>query len=152
LQEVLLVGLDVGARVEEHVEAPGIARRLTPGSFLSRTIATSMSAPVLPQETQTCASPARTDSIADHIEVSCPWRMTWLGLSSMRTTPAASRTSQRAVSPAFAISRSSSGFGPWTMKWRSGFFSADSAMPATTAVGPRSPPIASMETTMRLCA
>jgi hypothetical protein len=72
-----------------------MAGRLMPGSFLSRTIETSMSAPVLPQETQTCASPLRTASIADHIDVSWPLRITWLGLSSIRTTPAASRTSQR---------------------------------------------------------
>ncbi len=47
-----------------------MAGRFTPGSLRSRIIDRSISAPVLPQETQTSASPLRTASIADHIDVS----------------------------------------------------------------------------------
>ena len=45
-----------------------------------------ISAPVLPAETQTSASPVFTASIAFHIDdFQRPWRSAWLGLSSMRT-------------------------------------------------------------------
>ena len=44
-----------------------------------------ISAPVLPAETQTSASPVFTASIALHIDdFQRPWRSAWLGLSSMR--------------------------------------------------------------------
>ena len=44
-----------------------------------------ISAPVLPAETQTSASPVFTASIARHIDdFQRPWRSAWLGLSSMR--------------------------------------------------------------------
>jgi hypothetical protein len=46
-----------------------MAGRFTPSIFRSRVIDISISAPVLPQETATGASPARTASIADHMEV-----------------------------------------------------------------------------------
>jgi hypothetical protein len=49
-----------------------IAGRITPGSLRNRTIDSNISAPVLPQETQTVASPLRTESNADHIDVSYP--------------------------------------------------------------------------------
>ena len=48
-----------------------MAGRFTPGSLRSRTIESAIRAPVLPQETATSASPLRTASIADHIEVPC---------------------------------------------------------------------------------
>ena len=45
-----------------------------------------ISAPVLPAETQTSASPVLTASIAFHIDdFQRPWRSAWLGLSSIRT-------------------------------------------------------------------
>ena len=45
-----------------------------------------ISAPVLPAETQTSASPVLTASTAFHIDdFQRPWRSAWLGLSSMRT-------------------------------------------------------------------
>ena len=131
---------------EGHRQA--IAGRFTPGSLRRRSIDSAISAPVLPQLTATVASPARTDSMADHIEVSCALRITWLGLSCIVTTPAAWRMSQRSASPLRRpISRRSSGSGPWTMNRISGFLSALAAMPATTVAGPRSPPIASTDMT-----
>ena len=58
---------------------PGIMRRLN--------FAIAISAPVLPAETATSASPFFTASIASHIEdFQRPWRSAWLGLASMRTT------------------------------------------------------------------
>jgi len=52
-------------------------------------IDTAISAPVLPQLTAACADPSLRAVMADHIEVSLPWRMIWLGLSCMVTTPSA---------------------------------------------------------------
>ena len=48
-----------------------------------------ISAPVLPAETATSASPSFTHSMVCHMEVSRPRRSTWLGLSSMLTRPGA---------------------------------------------------------------
>ena len=62
-----------------------IAGRSMPSSIfrLKRDIA--ISAPVLPAETATSASPFLTASSASHIEdFQRPWRNAWLGLSSMR--------------------------------------------------------------------
>jgi hypothetical protein len=72
-----------------------IAGRLMPSSLRRRTIDSAIRAPVLPQLTQTAASPSFTASIADHIEVPLPWRMTWLGFSPIVTTPSAWRISHR---------------------------------------------------------
>ena len=72
----------------------------------------------------TCDSPSRTASIAVHMLVPWPWRMTWEGLSSIATTPRASRTSQRPSSLRRAIEPVELVLRPWTMKCRSGFFSA----------------------------
>ncbi len=127
-----------------------MAGRLTPGSLRSRSMESAISAPVLPQETAAAASPARTASMADHMEVPLPLRITWLGLSSMLTTPSVARISQRPARPLrLEIRRSSSSPSPCTMKSSSGWRAAQSAMPATTATGPRSPPIASTEMTIR---
>jgi hypothetical protein len=63
-----------------------MAGRFTPSIFRSRVIDISISAPVLPQDTATGASPARTASIADHMEVCLPWRSTEDGFSSIRAT------------------------------------------------------------------
>ena len=58
---------------------PGMVRRLN--------LAIAISAPVLPAETATSASPFFTASIASHIEdFQRPWRSAWLGLSSIFTT------------------------------------------------------------------
>jgi hypothetical protein len=53
---------------EGHRQA--MAGRFTPGSLRSRIIDSAISAPVLPQDTAASASPERTDSSADHIDVS----------------------------------------------------------------------------------
>ena len=123
-----------------------MAGRSTPGSLRSRSIDTAINAPVLPQETTTSASPSRTDSTADHIDVPLPVRITWLGLSDIATTPSAWRTSQWASRPLrLAMSDRSSSSGPWTTKRIAGVFFTAAAKPATTAAGPWSPPIASTE-------
>jgi len=54
-----------------------------------RSIDTAIKAPVLPQDTATVASPFFTLSMAENIDVPCPWRITWLGLSSIVTTRSA---------------------------------------------------------------
>ena len=57
-----------------------------PGSMRRQNRAIAISAPVLPAETATSASPFFTASIASHIDdVLRPWRSAWLGLSSMLT-------------------------------------------------------------------
>ena len=122
----------------------------TPGSLRRRIIDSAISAPVLPQDTATVASPLRTDSSVDHMEVSRPWRTTWLGLSVIWTVSLASRISHR---PRRCLRRFTNRFRsaalPCRMKATRGFFLADRAIPATTAAGPRSPPMASTEMTMR---
>ena len=61
------------------VRCPACVRRLN--------FAIAISAPVLPAETATSASPFFTASIASHIEdFQRPWRSAWLGLSSILTT------------------------------------------------------------------
>ena len=78
-----------------------------------------------------------------------PLRITALGLASIVTTPSAWRNSQRSAKPRFlAIRRSNSAPSPWTIKRNALFLSADFAMPSTTAAGPRSPPMASIERTV----
>jgi len=67
-----------------------MAGRFTPGTRRSRSIDTAIRAPVLPQDTTACASPSRSASTADHMEVPLPCRMTCDGLSVIATTPAAS--------------------------------------------------------------
>jgi hypothetical protein len=66
-----------------------MAGRFSPGSFRSRSIDTAISAPVFPQDTAAAASPSRTASMAENIEVPWPCRMTWAGLSSIFTTRSA---------------------------------------------------------------
>mmetsp|Transcript_3496 Transcript_3496/g.6237 ORF Transcript_3496/g.6237 Transcript_3496/m.6237 type:complete len:238 (+) Transcript_3496:458-1171(+) len=126
-----------------------MAGRFTPSSLRRRIIEIAISAPVLPQDTATEASPARTASIVDHMEVSLPLRITWDGLASIVTTPLACRISQISANPRFlAIRRSSSGPSPCTMKRNCGLSAAAFDRPETTAPGPRSPPIASMDKTV----
>ena len=77
------------------------------------------------------------------------WRMTWLGLSSIVTTRSAWRRSTRPFKAGARASRGvSSASSPCRIKRASGNWAADSTRPATTAAGPRSPPIASMEITV----
>ncbi len=72
-----------------------MAGRLMPGSLRRRSMAMAISAPVLPQETATVASPCFTLSMQDHMDVPSPWRITWLGLSCMETTRSAWRSVTR---------------------------------------------------------
>ena len=63
-----------------------IAGRSMPGSVRRQKRAIAISAPVLPAEIATSASPFFTASMASHIEeVLRPRRSAWLGLSSMLT-------------------------------------------------------------------
>ena len=63
-----------------------IAGRSMPGSILRLNLAIAISAPVLPAETATSASPFFTASMASHIDdFQRPLRSAWLGLSSIRT-------------------------------------------------------------------
>ena len=100
-----------------------MAGRSTPGSFLSRIIDTAIKAPVFPQETTASASPARTASMADHIEVFLPLRITWLGLASIVTTSVTFRIWHLSARPLLSTSGSNSDSGPWIRKAMSEFFS-----------------------------
>mmetsp|Transcript_28585 Transcript_28585/g.53786 ORF Transcript_28585/g.53786 Transcript_28585/m.53786 type:complete len:219 (+) Transcript_28585:3857-4513(+) len=126
-----------------------MAGRSTPRILRSRTTESIINAPVLPQLTTPSASPLRTDSKADHIDVVFE-RITSRGLSSIDTTSEASRMSTRPSRLRLrATSFSNSSLGPCRMNAMSGFFFAECEMPATTAAGPRSPPMASTEMTVR---
>ena len=122
-----------------------IAGRFTPVSFLSLNILSAIKAPVLPQETQTLALPSLTESIADHIDVSLPCLIIWLGLSSIFTTSLLSITvtlpdrEWRLLTNFFRCL-----LGPCKRKCIPAFFFAARTIPAMTAVGPKSPPIASI--------
>ena len=63
-----------------------IAGRSIVAMVRRQNFAIAISAPVLPADTQTSASPFLTASIAFHIDdFQRPWRSAWLGLSSIRT-------------------------------------------------------------------
>ena len=106
-----------------------------------------ISAPVLPAETHTSASPFFTASIAFHIDdFQRPWRSAWLGLSSMRTA-----TSQwtKSLTAASLGSRSSTGrtasSRPKIRNRTSGRRSMTFSRAGRITSGPWSPPMASME-------
>ncbi len=64
-----------------------IAGREMPSMVLRQNVAMAISAPVLPPEIATAASPSLTDWMAAHIdELPRPLRKAWLGLSSMVMT------------------------------------------------------------------
>ena len=70
-----------------------------PGSVCRWKRAIAISAPVLPAETATSASPFFTASIASHIdEVLRPRRSAWLGLSCMLTVTSVWTTREAAFS------------------------------------------------------
>ena len=71
-------------RAVGHIAAS--AGRSIPGNMRRQNRAIAASAPVLPAETATSASPFLTASMASHIdEVLRPRRSAWLGLSCMLT-------------------------------------------------------------------
>ena len=70
--------------------------------------AIAISAPVLPAETATSASPFFTASMASHIDdFQRPLRSAWLGLSSIRTTTSVCTTLASALSRGWASSSGS---------------------------------------------
>ena len=76
-----------------------IAGRSMPAIMRRLNFAIAISAPVLPAETATSASPFFTASIASHIEdFQRPWRSAWLGLASMRTTTSVCTMREAALS------------------------------------------------------
>ena len=76
-----------------------IAGRSMPGSMRRQNRAIAISAPVLPADTATSASPFLTASIASHIdEVLRPRRSAWLGLSCMLTATSVWMTRETAFS------------------------------------------------------
>ncbi len=79
---------------------PGIIRRLN--------FAIAISAPVLPADTATSASPFLTASMASHIDdFQRPLRSAWLGLSSIRTATSVWTSRQAALSCGWAASSGS---------------------------------------------
>ena len=70
-----------------------------PGSVRRLNLAIAISAPVLPAETATSASPFFTASMASHIDdFQRPRRSAWLGLSSMLTATSVWTTCEAAFS------------------------------------------------------
>ena len=93
-----------------------MAGRSTPGALRSASMASAISAPVLPQEMTTGDSPAFTASSALSMLVPRALRSTRDGFSSMATTPGACRTSVRSASGLpWRIERSSRPASPCTM-------------------------------------
>ncbi len=79
-------------------QSTAIAGRFTPGALRSASIDSAISAPVLPPEMTTGDLPAFTASSALHMLVPWALRSTLEGLSSIATTLAAWRTSERSAS------------------------------------------------------
>ena len=132
-------------------QSTAIAGRLIPSILRRRIIDMAISAPVFPHETQASAWPFFTYSNADHIDEFFPLRTTWLGLSlmfiiSVELTIFTQFLSLRRL----FTKRFNNSSGPCNMKYRFGLFAAERAIPAITAGGPKSPPIASILKTMRL--
>ncbi len=85
-------------------QSAAMAGRSMPGSIFRLKRAIAISAPVLPAETATSASPFFTASMASHIDdFQRPWRSAWLGLSSMRMATSVWTTRERALQPRQAV-------------------------------------------------
>ena len=112
--------------------SPAIAGRSMPGSIFRLNLAIAISAPVLPAETATSASPFLTASMASHIDdFQRPLRSAWLGLSSIRT--ATSVWTMRQASPQPGMGREQRldpGRSPTRMKLVSGCWRSARAAPA----------------------
>ena len=88
--------------------SPAIAGRSMPGIMRRLNFAIAISAPVLPADTATSASPFFTASMASHIDdFQRPLRSAWLGLSSMRTATSVCTSRQAALSCGWAASSGS---------------------------------------------
>ena len=122
-----------------------IAGRSMPGSIRRLNLAIAISAPVLPADTATSASPFLTASMASHIDdFQRPLRSAWLGLSSMRTATSVCTSRQASLSCGCAASSGSIlAWSPNRMKLASGCCASARAAPGTTTEGPWSPPMAS---------
>ena len=122
-----------------------IAGRSMPGSMRRLNRAIAISAPVLPADTATSASPFLTASIASHIEeVLRPRRSAWLGLSSMLTATSVWKTRETAFSAGCLASCASiSARSPNSRNSVSGCRLNAMAAPGTTTDAPTSPPMAS---------
>ena len=89
-------------------QSAAIAGRSMPGSILRLNLAIAISAPVLPADTATSASPFLTASMASHIDdFQRPLRSAWLGLSSIRTATSVCTSRQAALSRGWAASSGS---------------------------------------------
>ena len=126
-------------------QSAAIAGRSIPGIVRRLNFAIAISAPVLPAETATSASPFFTASMASHIDdFQRPLRSAWLGLSSIRTATSVWTSRETAFSRGWAASSGSiTGWSPNRMNSMSGCRASDSSAPGTTTDGPWSPPMAS---------
>ena len=116
-----------------------------PGMVCRWNRAIAISAPVLPAETATSASPFFTASIASHIdEFLRPRRSAWLGLSCMLTVTSVWTTREAAFSAGCLASCSSiSLLSPYSRNSLSGCRFKEMAAPGMTTDAPTSPPMAS---------
>ena len=130
-------------RAVGHIAAS--AGRSMPGNMRRQNRAIAASAPVLPAETATSASPFLTASIASHIdEVLRPRRSAWLGLSCMLTATSVWMTRETAFSAGcLASSASISARSPNSRNSVSGCRVNEIAAPGMTTDAPKSPPMAS---------
>ncbi len=122
-----------------------IAGRSIPAMVLSSNLAIAISAPVLPAETATSASPFLTASMASHMEdFQRPLRSAWLGLSSILIATSVCTTREAASSRGRATSSGSmAARSPNSKNSMSGWRASDSSAPGTTTDAPWSPPMAS---------
>ena len=117
---------------------PAIAGRSMPAMVCRQILDIAISAPVLPAETATSASPRFTASMARHIdETRRPARSAWLGLSSMRTATSVCWNSDTAATFGCwsRIGRTSDS-RPKTRKLVSGWRMSEISAPAITTEGP----------------
>ena len=115
-----------------------------PGSMRRQNRAIAISAPVLPAETATSASPFLTASIASHIdEVLRPRRSAWLGLSCMLTATSVWMTRETAFSAGCCECGLDQSAVAEQQKFVSGCRLNEIAAPGMTTDAPTSPPMAS---------
>src|SRR3954452_4602214 len=125
--------------------SPAIAGRSMPGIVCRLNFAMAISAPVLPADTATSASPFFTASSASHIEdFHRPCRSAWLGFASILTTVSVCTMREAALSRSpFSTSGRMTFWSPKKMNSASGWRASARSAPGTTTLGPKSPPIPS---------
>ena len=150
--QMMRIAADGGAEIEHdriaaHRRPHRRERRaVDPGSMRRQKRAMATSAPVLPAETATPASPFLTASIASHIDdVLRPRRNAWLGLSSMLTATSVWMTRgdrlQRRIFCQLRIDLTAR--SPNRRNSVSGCRVSEIAAPGITTAAPTSPPMAS---------